>query len=104
MPWPSETSRDTETFGYIDEECGRQITGLQLIASENFTSPDVMAATGSVLTNKYAEGYPTKRYYGGNAVVDKIEALAIERVKNSLAQIMPTCNRTLVQAPTWPCT
>jgi glycine hydroxymethyltransferase len=54
---------------------------LQLIASENFTSPDVMAATGSVLTNKYAEGYPTKRYYGGNAVVDKIEALAIERVK-----------------------
>ena len=81
MPWPSETSRDTETFRYIDEERGRQITGLQLIASENFTSPDVMAATGSVLTNKYAEGYPTKRYYGGNAVVDKIEALAIERVK-----------------------
>ena len=81
MPWPSETSRDTETFKYIDEERGRQITGLQLIASENFTSPDVMAATGSVLTNKYAEGYPTKRYYGGNAVVDKIEALAIERVK-----------------------
>jgi len=81
MPWPSETSRDTETFGYIDEERGRQITGLQLIASENFTSPDVMAATGSVLTNKYAEGYPTKRYYGGHAVVDQIEALAIERVK-----------------------
>jgi glycine hydroxymethyltransferase len=81
MPWPSETSRDTETFGYIDEERNRQITGLQLIASENFTSPDVMEATGSVLTNKYAEGYPTKRYYGGNAVVDKIEALAIERVK-----------------------
>ena len=81
MPWPSETSRDTETFGYIDEERNRQNTGLQLIASENFTSPDVMEATGSVLTNKYAEGYPTKRYYGGNAVVDKIEALAIERVK-----------------------
>jgi len=81
MPWPSQTSRDTETFGYIEEENTRQITGLQLIASENFTSPDVMEATGSVLTNKYAEGYPTKRYYGGNAVVDKIEALAIERVK-----------------------
>ena len=81
MPWPSQTSRDTETFGYINEERERQITGLQLIASENFTSPDVMEATGSVLTNKYAEGYPTKRYYGGNAVVDKIEALAIERVK-----------------------
>jgi glycine hydroxymethyltransferase len=81
MPWPSETARDTETFEYIVEERNRQNTGLQLIASENFTSPDVMAATGSVLTNKYAEGYPTKRYYGGNAVVDKIEALAIERVK-----------------------
>jgi glycine hydroxymethyltransferase len=54
---------------------------LQLIASENFASPDVMAATGSVLTNKYSEGYPQKRYYGGNAVVDDIEALAIERVK-----------------------
>ena len=81
MPWPSQTSRDTETFGYIDEENIRQITGLQLIASENFTSPEVMEATGSVLTNKYAEGYPTKRYYGGNAVVDKIEALAIERIK-----------------------
>jgi glycine hydroxymethyltransferase len=81
MPWPSETSRDTETFVYIEEEKNRQITGLQLIASENFTSPDVMEATGSVLTNNYAEGYPTKRYYGGNAVVDKIEALAIERVK-----------------------
>jgi glycine hydroxymethyltransferase len=54
---------------------------LQLIASENFASPDVMAATGSVLTNKYSEGYPHKRYYGGNAVVDDIEALAIERVK-----------------------
>ena len=52
MPWPSETSRDTETFGYIDEERNRQVTGLQLIASENFTSPDVMEATGSVLTNK----------------------------------------------------
>lgn len=55
MPWPSETARDTETFEYIVEERNRQNTGLQLIASENFTSPDVMAATGSVLTNKYAE-------------------------------------------------
>ena len=77
MPWPSETQRDTEVFGLIDKERERQNTGLQLIASENFTSPDVMEATGSVLTNKYAEGYPGKRYYGGNAVVDDIEALAI---------------------------
>jgi glycine hydroxymethyltransferase len=81
MPWPSETQRDTEVFGLIDKERERQSTGLQLIASENFTSPDVMEATGSVLTNKYAEGYPGKRYYGGNAVVDDIEAIAIDRVK-----------------------
>ena len=81
MPWPSQQSRDTEVFTLIEKERVRQTTGLQLIASENFTSPDVMTATGSVLTNKYAEGYPQKRYYGGNAVVDEIEALAIERVK-----------------------
>jgi glycine hydroxymethyltransferase len=81
MPWPSQETRDDEVFGLIEKERVRQTTGLQLIASENFTSPDVMKATGSVLTNKYAEGYPHKRYYGGNAVVDEIEALAIERVK-----------------------
>ena len=81
MPWPSETNHDTLTFDLLEAERSRQATGLQLIASENFASPDVMAATGSVLTNKYSEGYPQKRYYGGNAVVDDIEALAIERVK-----------------------
>ena len=81
MPWPSETNHDTLTFDLLEAERSRQATGLQLIASENFASPDVMAATGSVLTNKYSEGYPQKRYYGGNAVVDDVEALAIERVK-----------------------
>ncbi|MHB1090401.1 MAG: serine hydroxymethyltransferase [Ilumatobacteraceae bacterium] len=81
MPWPSETHHDDVVFDLIDRERARQSTGLQLIASENFTSPDVMAATGSVLTNKYSEGYPHKRYYGGNAVVDEIETLAIDRVK-----------------------
>ncbi len=81
MPWPSETNHDTAIFDLLEAERTRQATGLQLIASENFASPDVMAATGSVLTNKYSEGYPSKRYYGGNAVVDDIEALAIERVK-----------------------
>ena len=81
MPWPSETNNDTVIFDLLEAERTRQVTGLQLIASENFASPDVMAATGSVLTNKYSEGYPGKRYYGGNAVVDDIEALAIERVK-----------------------
>ena len=81
MPWPSELEPDTAVFDLIDREVTRQSTGLQLIASENFTSPAVMRATGSVLTNKYSEGYPGKRYYGGNAIVDDIEALAISRVK-----------------------
>ena len=79
MPWPG--SRDTEIFDLIDNERDRLNTGLQLIASENFTSPAVMEATGSVLTNKYSEGYPGKRYYGGNLVVDDVEQLAIDRVK-----------------------
>src|SRR4249920_3523482 len=80
MPFPSDTQPDTELFDMIDAEMERQVTGLQLIASENFTSPAVMRAVGSVLTNKYAEGYPGKRYYGGNAVIDEVEALAIDRV------------------------
>jgi glycine hydroxymethyltransferase len=81
MPFPSDTSPDTAVFDLIDREVERQCTGLQLIASENFTSPAVMRAVGSALTNKYAEGYPGKRYYGGNAIIDDIESLAIERVK-----------------------
>ena len=81
MPWPSDLDPDTEVFDLIDRELQRQKTGIQLIASENFTSPAVMRATGSVLTNKYSEGYHGKRYYGGNALVDDIEALAIERAK-----------------------
>jgi len=75
-------SRDDEVFGLLGRELDRQTTGLQLIASENFTSPAVMEATGSVLTNKYSEGYPQKRYYGGNQVIDEVEAIAIERVKD----------------------
>ncbi len=81
MPFPSDTNPDTEIFDLIDREVERQCSGIQLIASENFTSPAVMRAVGSALTNKYAEGYPGKRYYGGNAIVDEIEALAISRVK-----------------------
>ena len=81
MPFPSDTAPDTELFRLIDREVERQTTGLQLIASENFTSPAVLRAVGSVLTNKYSEGYPGKRYYGGNAVVDDVESLAIDRVK-----------------------
>jgi glycine hydroxymethyltransferase len=81
MPFPSDNNPDTEVFDLLETERIRQTTGLQLIASENFTSPAVMRATGSILTNKYSEGYPGKRYYGGNVNVDVIEALAISRVK-----------------------
>tara|TARA_Y100000746_G_C15467927_1_gene434993 strand:+ start:1063 stop:2337 length:1275 start_codon:yes stop_codon:yes gene_type:complete len=73
--------KDLEIFNLIDQEKSRQIEGIELIASENFTSDQVLNATGSILTNKYAEGYPGKRYYGGCAVVDEIETLAIERAK-----------------------
>lgn len=73
--------RDTAVFELIQEEEKRQRNGIELIASENFTSPAVMEAAGSVLTNKYAEGYPGKRYYGGCKVVDEVEQLAIERAK-----------------------
>ena len=75
------TARDTTIFNLIDSEEQRQLNGIELIASENFTSPAVMEATGSVLTNKYAEGYPGKRYYGGCEVVDQIEQIAIDRAK-----------------------
>jgi glycine hydroxymethyltransferase len=79
MSWPTE--RDTELFSIIDAERDRQNRTVQLIASENFTSPAVMEATGSVLTNKYSEGYPGKRYYGGNEIIDQAEELARDRVK-----------------------
>lgn len=75
------TQRDTTIFDLINKEEERQLNGVELIASENFTSPAVMEATGSVLTNKYAEGYPGKRYYGGCEVVDQIEQIAIDRAK-----------------------
>lgn len=72
--------QDSQIFDLIAEERARQMRGIELIASENFVSDEVMAAMGSVLTNKYAEGYPAARYYGGCEVVDKVERLAIERV------------------------
>ncbi len=72
---------DTEVYSAMQEELGRQRAKIELIASENFVSPAVMEAMGSVLTNKYAEGYPGKRYYGGCEYVDKVETLAIERAK-----------------------
>ena len=72
--------RDTQIFDLIAAERSRQMHGIELIASENFVSEQVMEAMGSVLTNKYAEGYPAARYYGGCEVVDKVETLAIERI------------------------
>ncbi|OAD40890.1 serine hydroxymethyltransferase [Polaribacter atrinae] len=72
---------DNQIFDLIQEEKERQLNGLELIASENFVSDDVMRAQGSILTNKYAEGYPGKRYYGGCEVVDVIEQIAIDRAK-----------------------
>jgi glycine hydroxymethyltransferase len=73
--------RDKKAFDLIEQELRRQQHSIELIASENFTSPQVMQATGSCLTNKYAEGYPGKRYYGGCEVVDQVEQLAIDRLK-----------------------
>ncbi len=72
--------KDEQIFSLIGEERQRQMRGIELIASENFVSDQVMQAMGSVLTNKYAEGYPGKRYYGGCQVVDKVESIAIERI------------------------
>ena len=73
--------RDTAIFDLIKKERERQTKGIELIASENFVSEQVMEAMGSVMTNKYAEGYPGKRYYGGCQIVDQSEQLAIDRVK-----------------------
>ena len=73
--------RDVEILSLIEKEHQRQVKGMELIASENYVSDQVMAAQGSCLTNKYAEGYPGKRYYGGCEVVDQVETIAIERVK-----------------------
>ncbi|MBT0880234.1 MULTISPECIES: serine hydroxymethyltransferase [unclassified Campylobacter] len=83
---------DTEINEIIKEEFKRQNENLEMIASENFTFPEVMMATGSILTNKYAEGYPSKRYYGGCEIVDKAEVLAIERCKKLF-----NCNYANVQ-------
>lgn len=86
-------SSEKIVFDLIKKEKERQLEGIELIASENFTSENVMLATGSVLTNKYAEGYPGKRYYGGCQVVDQIETIAIDRAKTlfgaSYANVQP---------------
>ena len=73
--------RDEQIFNLIQKERERQTNGIELIASENFVSDQVMEAMGSVMTNKYAEGYPGKRYYGGCQIVDQSEQLAIVKVR-----------------------
>ena len=80
-PWQIVADYDKEIFDLIEDERKRQEYGLELIASENFASPAVIASMGSVLTNKYAEGLPNKRYYGGCEVVDTVEQIAIDRAK-----------------------
>src|SRR5450759_2687257 len=80
-PFDSWLGDDPEIASLLTREAERQSTTLQLIASENFTSPAVLAASGSVLTNKYSEGYPGRRYYGGNQVIDEVENLARDRAK-----------------------
>jgi glycine hydroxymethyltransferase len=79
-PFDSWIDNDNEITSLLSQEWDRQTTTLQLIASENFASPSVMAATGSILTNKYSEGYPGRRYYGGNQIVDEVEDLARRRL------------------------
>lgn len=91
--------QDSEIFELIEKELERQNEHLEMIASENFTFPSVMEAMGSVLTNKYAEGYPFKRYYGGCEFVDKIEEIAIERAKRLFGQILLMCNRIQAHKP-----
>jgi len=87
--------RDDLIFNLIEREHQRQLTGLELIASENFVSPEVREAMGSVLTNKYAEGYPENRYYGGCEIVDLVEQLAIDRLKKLFGAEYAKCPTTL---------
>jgi len=96
---------DPEIFGAIQSESTRQQDGLEMIASENYTSFAVMQAVGSILTNKYAEGYPGRRYYGGCEFVDVVEQLAIDRAKESNSFLMESIRfifgSTSTRSPGW---
>jgi glycine/serine hydroxymethyltransferase len=81
MKYQTIAEKDPAVYEIIKEEERRQKEGIELIASENYVSGAVLEAMGSILTNKYSEGYPGKRYYGGNEVIDKVETLAVERAK-----------------------
>lgn len=90
---------DPEVYQAIENERRRQFAGIELIASENYVSAAVLAAMGSVLTNKYAEGYPGKRYYGGCEFVDVAERIAIERAKQLFGAEHANVRRTLAHKP-----
>ena len=92
---------DPQIAAAIDNETRRQHEGLELIASENFVSEAVLEAAGSVFTNKYAEGYPGKRYYGGCEFTDVVENLARDRAKQLFGRSMPMCSRMRDRRPTW---
>ena len=94
MPTGNLAQSDQEIARFIDLEVNRQRNGLELIASENFVSMAVLEAMGTPLTNKYAEGLPGKRYYGGCEFVDMVEQCAIDRVKKLFAPTTPTSSRT----------
>ena len=101
-PLSALRSTDPQLAAMLDREAERQDSTLEFIASENHTSKAVMEATGSWLTNKYAEGYPGKRYYGGCEFHDQIEDLARDRAKELFAVNLPTCNLTAEQMQTLP--
>ena len=90
---------DPEITAAIKREINRQETKIEMIASENFVNYEIMEAAGSALTNKYAEGYPGKRYYGGCEFVDEVETMAIERAKRYSALTMPTYSLTVEPMP-----
>ncbi len=95
-------SADPAVFASIERESVREEEGLELIASENYVSRAVLEAQGSMLTNKYAEGYPGKRYYGGCEFVDQVESLAIERAQRSSSTPKPpTSSLTPAPRPIW---
>jgi glycine hydroxymethyltransferase len=106
-PGAALRAADPEIASLIEAEIVRQNDGIELIASENFVSPAVMEAMGSPLTNKYAEGLPGKRYYGGCEVVDKVEQLAIDRVKELFsadhANVQPHSGASAMRSSAWIC-
>ena len=95
--------QDPEIAGFIEEELQRRRDGLEMIPSENHTSLAVLEALGSILTDKYSEGYPGKRYYAGNEFIDKIENLALQGQKRPLEFLMLMCNLILAPLQILPC-